>query len=67
MYHTSANLTFGGGEKIFGGTKSSRGAKKPIKGAKTYKGAPKNSGDLFLETVNFLLGRQKFQLGGAKW
>ena len=31
MDHISANLAFGGREKIFGGTKSSRGGKKPIR------------------------------------
>ena len=31
MCHTSAKSTFGGGEKIFGGKKSSRGRQKPVK------------------------------------
>ena len=35
MYHTSAKLTFGGGEKIFGGTKSSRGRQKAPGGARS--------------------------------
>ena len=54
MYHTSAKLTFGGGEKIFGGTKSSRGRQKASGGAKKLQGrkkpirkTEKNSGDLF--------------------
>ena len=63
MYHTSAKLTFGGGEKIFGGTKSSRGRQKASGGAKkfqwaqeAYKKNRKNSGDLFF---SFFLGDSK--------
>ena len=61
MYHTSAKLTLGGGEKIFKGKKSSRGRQKASGGAKKLQGAQeaykknrKNSGDLF-------------QPGGAEW
>ena len=44
MYHTSAKLTFGGGEKIVGGTKSTRERQKA---SEAYKKNGKNSGDLF--------------------
>ena len=61
MYHISANLAFGRREKIFGGTKSSRGRE-------AYKKNRKKSGDLFfflffLETVKNLWGRQKMSRG----
>ena len=68
MYHTitSAKLTFGGGEKIFGGTKSSRGRQKASGGAKKLQGAQeaykknrKNSGNLFLNFFYFFLGDSK--------
>ena len=56
MYHTSAKLTFGGGEKYLGVQKAPGGAKK-FKGAKKLQGAQeaynknrKNSGDLFFIT-----------------
>ena len=41
MYHTSAKLTFGGGENIFGGTKSSRGRQKASGGAIKLQGRKK--------------------------
>ena len=41
MYHTSAKFTFGGGEKIFGGTKSSRGRQKASGAPKSSKGRKK--------------------------
>ena len=65
MDHISANLAFGGREKIFGGTKSSRGG-----GQEAYKKNRKKSGDLFffLETVKFFVGSgKKNQQGGIKW
>ena len=40
MYHTSAKLTFGGGE-IFGGTKSSRGRQKASGEPKSSRGRKK--------------------------
>ena len=65
MYHTSAKLTFGGGEKIFGVQKAPGGAKKPIR--KTEK----NSGDLFLifRTVKMLyfVGAPKSSAGVTEW
>ena len=69
MYHTSAKLTFGGGEKIFGGTKSSRGRQKASGGAKKLQGAQeaykknrKNSGDLFVLFFVFLGDSKKITL-----
>ena len=62
MDHISANLAFSGREKIFGGTKSSRGQE-------AYKKNRKKSGDLFffLETVKNLWGAAKKSAGGTKW
>ena len=61
MYHTSAKLTFGGGENIWG-YKKLQGAPKSFRGAKKLQGAQeaynknrKNSGDIFFqETVKNL-------------
>ena len=76
MYHTSAKLTFGGGEKYLGvqkapgGTKKLQGAPKKLQGAQeTYKKNRKNSGDLFFffsrDSKNFVLcrGAKNFSLG----
>ena len=40
-YHTSAKLTFGGGEQIFGVQKSSSGRQKASGGAKKLQGGKK--------------------------
>ena len=60
MYHASAKLTLGGGEKNIWGTKSSRGRQKASGGAKKLEGAQeaykknrKNSGDLFFFFSSF--------------
>ena len=53
MYHTSAKLKFGGGEKIFGGTKSSRGRQKAPGVQEAYKKNRK-----IVETFFFFFRRQ---------
>ena len=72
MYHTSAKLTFGGGEKNIWGYKKLQGRQKASGGAKKLQGAQeaykknrKNSGDLFF--FFFFLGDSKKLLcRGAK-
>ena len=61
MYHTSAKLTFGGGEKNIWGYKKLQGAPKSFKGRQkapgvqeAYKKNRKNSGDLFFNLFYFL-------------
>ena len=82
MYHTSAKLTFGGGEKYLGVKKAPGGAKKLQGGAQKAPGAQeafkknrKNSGDLFFffflifkETVKILyfVGAPKISAGGRR-
>ena len=63
MDHISANLAFGGREKIFGVQKKLQGGNKPIR--KTGKKVA--AFFFFLETVKNLWGRQKNQQGGTKW
>ena len=75
MYHTSAKLTFGGGEKnIWGRQKASGGAKKLQGAQEAYKKNRKNNGDLFLflflgDSKKFVLcrGAKNFSRGGAEW
>ena len=57
MYHTSAKLTFGGGEKYSGVQKAPGGAKKLQGLQEAYKKNRKNSGDLFF--LSFFLGDSK--------
>ena len=67
MYHTSAKLTFGGGEKNIWGYKNLQGAQKSFRGAKKLQGAQeaykknrKNGGDLFFIIFIFIfLGDSK--------
>ena len=60
MNHISANLAFGGREKIFGGAKKIQGGKKPIR--KTEKKVA-TFFFFFLETINFLWGAAKNKQG----
>ena len=54
MYHTSAKLTFGGGEKNIWGYKKLQGAPKSFRGRqKAYKKNRKYSGDLFFFFLSF--------------
>ena len=76
MYHTSAKLTFGGGEKNIWGYKKLQGRQKASGGAKKHQGVQeaykkkrKNSGDLFFleDSKNFVLCRgAKNSAGGRR-
>ena len=55
MYHASAKLTFGGGEKYLGVQKAPGGAKKLQGAQEAYKKNRKNSGDIFF--FLFFLGQ----------
>ena len=66
MYHTSAKLTFGGGEKTFGGTKSSRGAKKLQGAPKSSRGRRKPIRKTEKKVATFLFSFFSFILGDSK-
>ena len=67
MYHTSAKLTFGVGEKIFGGTKSSRGRQKASGAPKSSRGRKKPIRKTKKIVVTFFFVRaQKISAGGRR-
>ena len=65
MYHTSAKLTFGVGEKFFGGTKSSRGRQKASGAPKSSRGRKKpiRKTKKIVVTFFFCKGAKNFSRG----